>query len=106
MWNRARHFCVMGVFSLPDDVQLREMKAPTTYEEQLEKFKNRKMTIENDVEAITILKRIHYYRFTAYALTFKQDTSDNYIEGTTFNKVYKHYLFDAALRNHFMKIVE
>ncbi|OMF04475.1 hypothetical protein BK129_17580 [Paenibacillus amylolyticus] len=96
----------MGVFSLPDDVQLREMKAPTTYEEQLEKFKNRKMTIENDVEAITILKRIHYYRFTAYALTFKQDTSDNYIEGTTFNKVYKHYLFDAALRNHFMKIVE
>ncbi|MGR6545120.1 Abi family protein [Paenibacillus tundrae] len=91
---------------MSDEIQQRELKAPTTYEEQIQKFKDREMLIENESEAITILKRIHYYRFTAYALTFKQDTTDHYIKGTTFNKVYKHYLFDAALRNHFMKIVE
>lgn len=106
MWNRAGHFCVMGVFYVNGEIEQRELKAPTTYEQQIQKFKDREMEIESESEAIIILKRIHYYRFTAYALTFKQDTSDKYIEGTTFNKVYKHYLFDAALRNHFMEIVE
>jgi len=89
-----------------EEVEQRELKAPTTYEEQLQILKDRGMEIEDETEAINILKRIHYYRFTAYALSFKDIPSNTYHPGTSFNKVYRHYMFDAALRNQFMEIVE
>lgn len=47
------------------------------------------MIIEDEERAIEVLKRVSYYRFTGYDLTFKKDNI--YIEGTTFETIYRHY---------------
>lgn len=89
---------------LEDQREHRDLKAPTTYEEQIQLFIKRGLKVENKDEALSILKRINYYRFTAYALTFKEN--DQYYAGTTFNKIYRHYKFDSILRNQLMEIIE
>ncbi|WP_188067055.1 Abi family protein [Brevibacillus brevis] len=81
-----------------------ELKPPTTFEEQLNILRTRGVVIPDEKYSISILKRINYYRFTAYALHFKEN--DTYFPNTTFNKIYRHYEFDAKLRQHLMKMVE
>lgn len=81
-----------------------ELKPPTTFEEQLSILRTRGVIIPNQEYAISILKRINYYRFTAYALHLKEN--DTYFPNTTFDKIYRHYQFDAKLRQHLMKMVE
>lgn len=49
-----------------------------------------------------ILKRVNYYRFTGYALQFRENPfGSNYIEGTTFETVYHLYKVDEILRDTF-----
>lgn len=57
------------------------------------------MIIEDDTAAIIVLSKINYYRFTAYGLTFKITGSDNYIDGTSFNRILSIYQFDNKLRS-------
>jgi abortive infection bacteriophage resistance protein len=86
---------------MSEEVQL---KPPKTFEEQLEILQSRGLKVGNYDKAIEILKRVNYYRFTAYTLTFKQD--DVFFPGTTFELIYRHYDFDARLRNLLMEIIE
>ncbi|WP_171415254.1 Abi family protein [Paenibacillus alvei] len=86
------------------DASVIELKPPTTYEEQLDLLRSRGLIIPNEVNAITVLKRINYYRFTAYTLTFKEN--DKFFSNVTFDTIYRHYEFDARIRQHVMKIVE
>ncbi|MFC3773738.1 Abi family protein [Paenibacillus sp. GCM10012303] len=80
------------------------LKPPTTYDKQIEILRSRGLIISDEARALSILKRVNYYRFTAYALTFKQD--DVFFTDTTFDKIYRHYEFDTRLRQHLMKVVE
>lgn len=48
-----------------------KLKEPKTFNEQLQILKSRNMIVDNEEEAIKILKRTNYYRLTAYALQFK-----------------------------------
>ncbi len=67
-------------------------------------FKDRGMIIEDEERAIEVLKRVSYYRFTGYDLTFKKNNI--YIEGTTFETIYRHYEFDKSLRLMLMELIE
>ncbi|CAM3655826.1 Abi family protein [Cohnella lubricantis] len=80
------------------------VKPPLPYDQQLNRFKERGLIVGDDSEAIEILKRVSYYRLTAYALTFKNN--DIFTPGTTFETIYRHYEFDSKLRNILMEIIE
>ena len=84
-----------------------ELKSPMSFEQQLEKLKYHGMTIENDNETINILSQINYYRFTGYALQFRKEADkSDFIEGTSFDKVYQIYKFDEDLRHILRKYIE
>lgn len=100
MRNRAGRFIFRGI-GMTETIQL---KPPRTFEEQLGIFQSRGLEVGDYDKAIAILKRVNYYRFTAYTLTFKRD--DKFFPGVTFELIYQHYVFDAKLRNLILEIVE
>jgi abortive infection bacteriophage resistance protein len=84
---------------IPEDDNNQKMKLPTTYKEQISLFMSRNLIIENTDLAEETLKRINYYRLTAYALTLKKHPSDDdFKDGVTFNKLLSLYEFDRKLR--------
>lgn len=84
-----------------------ELKKPTTFSEQIEKLKAHGIVISNEDKAKEILKTVNYYRFTGYALQFRNhSTGSNYIEGTTFETIYHLYKVDEILRDIFRRYIE
>ncbi|MBR8700429.1 hypothetical protein IX317_000395 [Fusobacterium sp. DD29] len=83
-----------------------QLKQPTTFEEQLNKLEKRNLIIEDREYALQILKRINYYYITGYLHNFKEKDSDNYINGITFNHIYKIIKFDMRLRSIFLYAME
>ena len=84
-----------------------DLKKPLTFDEQLDKLAAHGMIITDREKAKDILKRVNYYRFTGYALQFRQDPSgSNYIEGTAFETVYHLYKVDEILRDTFRRYIE
>ncbi|WP_171046288.1 Abi family protein [Lentibacillus cibarius] len=77
----------------------RHIKKPKTYKQQIDILKNRNLIINNVEEAVTFLKRVNYYRFSAYGLTLKQkENSDLFLDGVTFHQIKMVYIFDQKLR--------
>lgn len=72
------------------------VKPYKSYDEQIRLLKNRGLIIGNETKAKEILKRISYYRFSAYSLTLRKN--DSFYEGTTFENIYELYLFDSQFR--------
>ena len=85
-----------------------EIKEFKTFEEQVAKL------IEHGCEditskeyAITILKRINYYRLTAYFLPFRDEESQKYDSNkVSLEKIYSIYQFDSELRLLLMEYLE
>lgn len=75
-----------------------DLKKPLTFDEQLDKLIAHGMIVADREKAKDILKRVNYYRFTGYALQFRQEPSgSNYIEGTTFELIRPgQFYFDAC----------
>lgn len=82
-----------------------EVKKPTTYEEQIGKLSQRGCIIDDKDYALRVLKKINYYRLTAYFLPFKT-REDTYKAGTTFSQVIEIYKFDRDLRSILFPIIE
>ena len=80
------------------------IKKPTTFSEQVELLKLRNLYIEDAEFAEKMLRRINYYRLSAYMLTLKED--NNFIEGTTFNQLLAIYEVDRKLRHLLMEALE
>src|SRR5699024_7894280 len=71
------------------------IKKPTTFSEQVELLKLRNLYIEDAEFAEKTLRRINYYRLSAYMLTLKEDNI--FIEGTTFNELVAIYEVERKL---------
>lgn len=82
-----------------------EVKRATTFEEQLHKIKERGCIISNEEFALSVLKRINYYRLTAYFLPFR-NKNGTYKPGTDFYTVYMLHEFDRELRAAIMPVIE
>lgn len=82
-----------------------DLKAPTTYQEQLNIPKQRGCFVSDEVFCKQVLESINYYRLTAYFLPFKQ-ADNTYKEGTSFHRVYRIYEFDRKLRGILFTAVE
>jgi abortive infection bacteriophage resistance protein len=72
-------------------------KPPLSIQEQISLLENRGILIQNKDMAAHYLKFIGYYRFSGYTNYFKT-TNDRYKDGTTFEAVLQHYIFDRKLR--------
>lgn len=103
-------FYFLGVFILDEtgatETGSIELKKPTTYQEQIEIIRSRGLIIPNEHKAIEILKKVNYYRLSAYFLSLRQDGTNLFKPGTTFDKIYRLYEFDTKLRNLLMEFLE
>ena len=84
---------------------VKEIKAPTTYDEQIATLEKRGCFVSDKAFCREKLESINYYRLTAYFLPFKSD-GENYREGTSFHRVYRIYEFDRKLRAILFSAVE
>lgn len=82
-----------------------KVKEPKTYEEQINKLKQQGCIIGDEGHALQIIQQINYYRLTAYFLPFRC-SDGKFIDGTTFNNVYRIYEFDRKLRNVLLPVAE
>ena len=85
-------------------------KSFKTFDEQLMLLKERKLKILNDCFALSKLKRINYYRLSAYFLPFQypknSDKKDIFYEDTTFEEIIRLYYFDCELRKIVFEAIE
>lgn len=82
-----------------------ELKTATTYDEQLALLQSRGCVVSDPVFCKTVLKRINYYRFSAYFLPFRK-ADGTYRDGTSFHKVYRIYEFDRKMRQLLFSAIE
>lgn len=80
------------------------MKLPKSYIEQLTILRERGCLIKDEAEAIQVLKRIGYYRFSGYLLAYINNDG-TFTEGLSFEQVVSTYDFDRDLRGIVSKAV-
>lgn len=70
-----------------------------TYDQQVQKLKDKFLVIENEAEAKDALHRLGYFALISrYKDLFKTPTTRNYQDGTTFADILALYHFDESLR--------
>lgn len=85
-------------------------KPHLTYQDQVKKLAERGMDTGDEAEAVAALKRIGYYRLSAYTYVFRLPTggsgdsrrSDEFVPGTTLKSVVDLHAFDHRLRRTLM----
>ena len=82
-----------------------EVKPPKSLDEQISILESRNCVVTDHNNAKLILQRLNYYRLTAFFLPYIK-IDGTYKNGTTFDKVYRNYLFDAELRSLIFSIIE
>lgn len=74
------------------------------YAAQIQNLKNKNLIIEDYNLAIHTLSKVGYYSLiNGYKEVFKDASTNRYISGTTLDDIYHIYLFDADLRDVFLK---
>ena len=75
-------------------------KPARTYQEQLDLLKSRGLIVQDESFALHCLEHHNYYRISPYRFPFTQSGNrDAFIPGTTFEQLWKLYLFDQKLRH-------
>lgn len=74
-------------------------KPALTYAEQLQRLKDRGLTIENDDKALHLLEVISYYRLSGYWYPLLVDKENHHFKpGASFETAFNLYKFDRELR--------
>ena len=82
-------------------------KLPKTHDEQLDLLISRGLTVNDRSFALHCLRKVNYYRLTAYRFPLVKATNpDCFIDGTTFYDMWQHYDFDRKLRILFLDAIE
>ena len=77
------------------------------YPAQIKYLKQKQLVINNEVSATTALEKVSYYGLiNGYKDIFKDPATSSFYPGTTFDDIYNLYLFDAELRDVFLKSSE
>lgn len=72
-----------------------------TYDEQVDLLIKRGLLVSDRKKAVSVLKRINYYRFSAYSLTLRKN--DVFYPNVTFENICELYQFDDAFRQIILK---
>jgi abortive infection bacteriophage resistance protein len=79
-------------------------KPPLTFEQQVDLIKSRGFVLRDEVKIIEFLKRVSYYRLSAYFIPF-QIENDTYTN-VDFESVIDLYKFDCKIRRLLFGIIE
>jgi abortive infection bacteriophage resistance protein len=71
---------------------------PLLYDDQLTLLVSRGLVCPDTDRALQCLKRIGYYRLSAYFIPFREAGTDHFRSGTTLDQVVDLYKFDGGLR--------
>lgn len=84
------------------------LKQALDYEQQVDRLiEFHKLNIDDRSKAIAILKKVNYYRLSAYGIGLKKkDNPEEYTEGTSLSSIYKLYSFDSSFKNLLIHIIE
>lgn len=87
---------------------VQNVKSPLTYEDQIERLKDfHKLSIDDDEEALLILKKINYYRLSGYGIGLTlPNNKDQYRPGVSLKHLYKLYKFDSKMKNLLSLVIE
>ena len=85
-----------------------QLKPALTYDQQIDRLKNvHNLSISDDAAALEILKKVNYYRLSAYGLGLSQkDDKEKYIDGISLEHIYRLYEFDSIFRNILIHVIE
>lgn len=83
---------------------MRYTKPALTFDQQLDRLRERGLTIHDPARATHWLRKVSYYRLSAYCLPFKD--ADKFRPGTTFDQIAGLYIFDRKLRLLVMDAIE
>jgi abortive infection bacteriophage resistance protein len=81
-------------------------KPALTYDDQIALLRTRGLDLGDENRTRRWLKRIGYYRLSAYFVPFKIAGSDAYRSGATFDQVIGLYKFDCRLRLLFLQAMD
>ena len=83
-----------------------DARRPKTYEEQIELIREKGFIIYDDEvsDCISFLKKVNYYRFSAYFLPFMKE--DRSFERVSFFRLQRIYEFDSRLRSLIFEVIE
>lgn len=89
---------------------MRYEKPSLSYEQQAERLLQRGLIADKD-ELMMRLRHVGYYRLSAYAHPYRKRNADGrvfdeFVPGTTLEKIWLHYRFDRDLRRHFLDAIE
>ena len=87
---------------------MQELKPALTYDQQIDRLKNvHNLSITDDEAALEILKKVNYYRLSAYGLGLtKEDDKEKFIDGITLKHIYRLYEYDSIFRNILIHVIE
>lgn len=87
---------------------MHDLKPALSYHEQIEKLKTAHgLTIEDDEEALEILKLVTYYRLKGYGIGLQQkEDPEKYCDGISLRHIYMLHEFDSNLRNLIIHVTE
>lgn len=85
-----------------------ELKKPLTYEEQVDRLVNaHNLRIPNKERAVEILKKVNYYRLTAYGIGLKKkENLEKYQDDISIDHLFKLYEFDSKFKNIYIHVIE
>ena len=84
------------------------LKPALTYAQQIERLKNaHNLLITDDADALEILKKVNYYRLSAYGIgLFQENDKEKYVDGTSLEHLYRLHEFDSVFRNKLIHVIE
>jgi abortive infection bacteriophage resistance protein len=85
------------------------LKPSLSYAEQLSLLQSRGCSVVNTDNAVRLLTDVNYYRLSGYFYAFRNPGSDDFIIGTTFERIVGIYEFDQKLRDilsHAIGVIE
>ncbi len=87
---------------------MKELKPALSYDEQIQRLITvHNLTIPDRNIAMSILKKVNYYRLSGYGIgLFQKSDKEKYIDGTTLEKIYQIYLFDSELKSLLLSLIE
>jgi abortive infection bacteriophage resistance protein len=84
-------------FRLKGGTMTKYTKKPLDFDNQAKLLIQRGIIADKN-ELSSFLGKVNYYRFAGYLYPFRMKNSDNFIKGTTFQKIRNIYFFDSKLR--------
>lgn len=76
-----------------------ELKNATTFDEQVELLRAKKIIVSDPQECIRFLSAVNYYRLSGYFLPFMNRNTNECFVNVEFDRIIGIYFFDTELRN-------